>query len=72
LPTFVLFFNCPQAISRERVLNRKVEGRNDTEQMFEKRYAEFAVENPAIVAYYRGKGQLIEVCYPTLFDIFDR
>jgi adenylate kinase family enzyme len=67
MPAFVLFFNCPSAISRERVLTRKVEGRNDTEEMFEKRYAEFITENPAIVEYYRGKGQLIEVCSPTLF-----
>lgn len=58
----VLYFDCPEAIARERVLNRKVTGRaNDTEAMFAKRYAEFAKENPAIEEHFRSKGKLIHV-----------
>lgn len=64
MPAFVLFFNCPETTARGRVLRRNVEGRNDTLDIFEKRYAEFASENPAIVEYYRRKGLLLEVCSP--------
>lgn len=42
------------------MLKRNVEGRNDTKEIFERRYVEFAAENPAIVAYYRNKGLLLE------------
>lgn len=52
---------CPKDIAKKRVLNRNLAGRNDTSDVFEKRYLEYAVNNAAIEQYYDSRHKLIKV-----------
>ncbi|KAF2140421.1 uncharacterized protein K452DRAFT_299764 [Aplosporella prunicola CBS 121167] len=60
-PDLVLFFNCPKGKAKQRLLARNISGRNDREEVFEKRYQEFAMLNGEIVAEYRRRRILREV-----------
>lgn len=60
-PCAVFFFNCPKDIARHRVMYRLLPGRDQDETVFERRYAEFCLNNPGIVEYYQDKQLLIEV-----------
>ncbi|PYI02591.1 P-loop containing nucleoside triphosphate hydrolase protein [Aspergillus sclerotiicarbonarius CBS 121057] len=60
-PDLVLFFNCPGKIAKERFLTRKISGRVDDGETFDKRYRQYVEENARIVEYYRNRGLLVEV-----------
>lgn len=61
-PAMVLFFNCPREIARDRVLSRNDPTRSlDTPEVFDKRYAEFERENPAILEHFAKAGKEVVV-----------
>ncbi|KAK5364951.1 hypothetical protein LTR20_008887 [Exophiala xenobiotica] len=55
-PTIVLFFKCPKDEACRRVLSR-VGRANDTQAVFERRYAEFERENTAVLEYFKSAGK---------------
>ncbi len=59
-PCAVFYFNCPQETARYRVTHRQLLGRDRDEALFDRRYAEFRLKNPAIESYYRDLGLLTE------------
>lgn len=61
VPYAVFFFNCPKEIARNRVTHRSLPHRGDDESLFERRYTEFCLNNPAVIEYYRERQLLIEV-----------
>ncbi|KAF2154162.1 P-loop containing nucleoside triphosphate hydrolase protein [Myriangium duriaei CBS 260.36] len=61
-PMLVLFFDCPEHLARQRFLTRKLPGREaDDDQLFTKRYREFADLNSEIVEDYKVKGVLLAI-----------
>lgn len=70
LPCRVLLMDCPKDIARERVLSRQITGRadTDTEDVFEKRFSEFQLKNPSIVAYFETEDKLVKVVRYSFFD----
>ena len=61
-PALVISICCPKETAKQGYLSRKLPDRlDDDAQMFEKRFDEFDVNNPAIVDYYRAAGTLEEV-----------
>jgi adenylate kinase family enzyme len=61
-PVLVISIRCPKEIAKQRYLNRRLPDRlGDDAEMFEKRFDEFDVNNPAIVDHYRAAGTLEEV-----------
>lgn len=62
--------DCPKDIARERVLSRQITGRadTDTEDVFEKRFSEFQLKNPSIVAYFETEEKLVKVVRYSFFD----
>ncbi|KIX06956.1 uncharacterized protein Z518_04932 [Rhinocladiella mackenziei CBS 650.93] len=61
LPYAVFFFNCSKEIAQHRVMHRSLPYREHDEDLFERRYAEFCHNNPAVIQYFRDKEILIEV-----------
>ena len=57
----MIFLNCPRSIARDRFLTRQIEGREDGEDVFNRRYDEFVRLNASIVEHYRRQDKLIEV-----------
>ncbi|KAE8353772.1 P-loop containing nucleoside triphosphate hydrolase protein [Aspergillus coremiiformis] len=60
-PDLVLFFDCPGAIARQRVLTRQIPGRNDDGLVFDRRYQHYVAENESIVDHYDRRGLLLKV-----------
>ena len=55
-PAMVLFLNCPKDEACRRVLSR-VGRANDTQTVFERRYAEFERENSAVLEHFMRAGK---------------
>ncbi|KAF2222316.1 adenylate kinase-domain-containing protein, partial [Elsinoe ampelina] len=74
-PKFVLLFDCPEDEAKRRYLTRRLEGRDDTEALFDKRFAEFKDKLGPIVAYYQLEGKIMtvrriqSVCEPSFANI---
>ncbi|PNS14671.1 Uridylate kinase isoform B [Sphaceloma murrayae] len=68
-PKLVLFFDCPKAEANQRYLTRNIEGRDDTSDLFEKRYSEFEEKNGPIVEHYRKEGALIKIDTSGVSDV---
>lgn len=58
-PSIVLSFDCEKSEAKRRYLARK--RGDDDEAMFEKRYAEFEKENPALEKHFGDLGMLLKV-----------
>ena len=62
-PTLVLFFDCGREVARERYLTRALAGRDDSEEIFTRRYEEFIRLNPPVIERYADKGILLTVIF---------
>ncbi|PSK42131.1 hypothetical protein B9Z65_4045 [Elsinoe australis] len=60
-PKLVLYFDCPGSEAKRRYLTRKLEGRDENEAVFEKRFQEFQQKNGQIVEHYAKQGKLIKI-----------
>lgn len=60
-PELVLFFDCRKEVAEHRFLTRKIPGRDDSKELFDRRYREFTEVNPQVVAFYEIRGILIQV-----------
>ena len=60
---FTLFFDCPEEVMRERLLNRgKTSGRSDdNEESIMKRFKTFVETSMPVVDYYRKQGKVVEI-----------
>lgn len=57
-----MFCDCPEKITKERYLTRKLPGRlEDDEALFDKRYKEYEELNPEVVECFWRQGKLLEV-----------
>jgi UMP-CMP kinase len=58
-----LFFDCPEEVMRERLLNRgKTSGRvDDNEASIRKRFKTFIETSMPVVDYYRKQGKVVEI-----------
>ena len=58
-----LFFDCPEEVMRERLLNRgKTSGRvDDNEESIMKRFRTFIDTSMPVVDYYRKQGKVVEI-----------
>jgi len=63
LSSFVLFFNCPENVLLERLLNRgKTSGRaDDNEESIKKRFKTFVETSMPVVDYYRAQEKVVEI-----------
>ncbi|KAF2453459.1 adenylate kinase-domain-containing protein, partial [Lineolata rhizophorae] len=71
---FVLFFDCPEGLAEDRVVQRLAGREGDNLETFRKRFEEFSKLNPPILEYYKSKDKLVVVSLrledlPTLPDI---
>lgn len=57
----MIVFSCPEGIARDRVAGRSLPHRDNDSNLFEKRYADFSINHPAVVEYYREKQLVTEV-----------
>jgi adenylate kinase len=72
-PQFVLFFDCPEATMRSRLLERgKTSGRSDdNEATILKRFHTFVTESMPVIDDYRARGMLHEVsAVPTAPEVY--
>ncbi|KAF2480807.1 UMP-CMP kinase-like protein [Neohortaea acidophila] len=60
---FTLFFDCPEATMRERLLNRgKTSGRaDDNEESIKKRFKTFVEQSMPVVNHFEGQGKVVKV-----------
>jgi UMP-CMP kinase len=60
---FTLFFDCPEEVLRERLLNRgKTSGRSDDNaESIMKRFKTFVETSMPVVEYYRQEGKVVEI-----------
>jgi len=63
LASFVLFFNCPEEVLLQRLLERgKTSGRtDDNEESIKKRFKTFVDTSMPVVDHYRKQGKVIEI-----------
>ncbi|KAF2759855.1 P-loop containing nucleoside triphosphate hydrolase protein [Pseudovirgaria hyperparasitica] len=60
-PDLVLHLQCEEPLVHQRYLTRAIPGRNDTTDVFKKRYKEFVRLNSPILAEYNHRGILVTV-----------
>lgn len=60
---FTLFFDCPETVMQERLLNRgKTSGRaDDNEESIKKRFKTFIETSMPVVDYFDGQGRVVKV-----------
>jgi len=60
---FTLFFDCPEDVLRERLLNRgKTSGRSDDNaESIMKRFKTFVETSMPVVEHYRKEGKVVEI-----------
>lgn len=60
---FTLFFDCPEKVMRERLLNRgKTSGRaDDNEESIKKRFRTFVETSMPVVEYFEKEGRVVKV-----------
>jgi len=63
LASFVLFFNCPEEVLLQRLLERgKTSGRSDDNaESIQKRFKTFVETSMPVIDYYREKGKVVEI-----------
>lgn len=57
----MLFFDCRKEVAARRFLVRKIPGREDNKELFDRRCKEFTELNPQIVRLYESRGILLKV-----------
>jgi UMP-CMP kinase len=63
LSKFTLFFDCPESVMQERLLNRgKTSGRaDDNEESIKKRFKTFVETSMPVVDYFEAQGRVVKV-----------
>lgn len=61
VPDHVVILDCSKDIAKQRVLARKYNTRNDNEETFEQRFAEFRAGSADILAHFQSRGKLLKV-----------
>jgi UMP-CMP kinase len=71
---FTLFFDCPESVMQERLLNRgKTSGRaDDNEESIKKRFKTFIETSMPVVDYFDGQGRVVKVsAIPSPDEVYD-
>ena len=60
---FILFFDCPEDVMTERLINRgKTSGRaDDNAESIKKRFKTFVETSMPVVEYFEGRGKVVKV-----------
>ena len=60
-PSFVLFFDCPEAVMKARLLGRNQGRTDDNEATIAKRFAVFTAASMPVVSHYERQGRVRRV-----------
>ena len=60
-PALVLFFDCPEAVMRKRLLGRGQGRTDDNDETIKKRFRVFVESSVPVVEYYEKKGKVAKI-----------